>query len=92
MGDADPRIVVVGLGYVGLPLAVALARDFVTIGFDIDATRIAELNDGFDRTREIDAERLRASSLVLTAEPDTALTFAKLVPASVGAETVEALK
>jgi len=72
MGDADPRIVVVGLGYVGLPLAVALARDFVTIGFDIDATRIAELNDGFDRTREIDAERLRASSLVLTAEPDTA--------------------
>ena len=63
------RIVVIGLGYVGLPLAVALARKFDTTGFDIDAARIAELREGHDRTREIDANALRASSLKLTSNP-----------------------
>ena len=64
-----PRsIVVVGLGYVGLPLAVALARHFPVLGFDIDTGRIAELQRGEDRTREIDANRLRASSLKLSAD------------------------
>lgn len=62
----DSRIVVVGLGYVGLPLAVAMARKFDVIGFDISEARIAELKDGFDRTEEIDRERLEASSLTLT--------------------------
>ena len=47
-----PRIVVIGLGYVGLPLAIALARKFDVTGFDIDAARIAELREGRDRTRE----------------------------------------
>ena len=64
-----PQVVVVGLGYVGLPLAVALARHFPTTGLDIDTTRIAELGAGHDRTREIDGERLAASSLRLTATP-----------------------
>jgi UDP-N-acetyl-D-galactosamine dehydrogenase len=63
-----PRIVVIGLGYVGLPLAVALARHFDTIGFDIDVRRIAELREGRDRTREVDAEALRQSDLELTAD------------------------
>ena len=62
----DSRIVVVGLGYVGLPLAVAMARKFDVVGFDISVARIAELKDGFDRTEEIDRERLEASSLILT--------------------------
>jgi UDP-N-acetyl-D-glucosamine/UDP-N-acetyl-D-galactosamine dehydrogenase len=61
------RIVVIGLGYVGLPLAVALARKFETIGFDIDRDRIGELRDGHDRTREVDKDALRSSSLRLTA-------------------------
>ncbi len=56
-------IVVVGLGYVGLPLAVALARSFPTTGFDISAERITELTRGEDRTGEIDAEALGASTL-----------------------------
>ena len=64
-----PHVVVVGLGYVGLPLAVALAKHFPTIGLDIDTTRIAELSAGHDRTREIDRDRLTASSLRLTAAP-----------------------
>ena len=67
---ANPRIVVIGLGYVGLPLAVALARKFDTTGFDIDQTRIAELRDGRDRTHEVDEAELRASSLELTCKAD----------------------
>ena len=70
MVEQQPQIVVVGLGYVGLPLAVALADHFPTTGFDIDAHRIAELSDGIDRTREITAERLGMSTLKLTSEPD----------------------
>jgi UDP-N-acetyl-D-glucosamine/UDP-N-acetyl-D-galactosamine dehydrogenase len=61
------RIVVVGLGYVGLPLAVQLAKYFETWGLDINAARINELRNGFDRTDEIDKERLTASSIHLTA-------------------------
>jgi UDP-N-acetyl-D-galactosamine dehydrogenase len=60
------RIVVVGLGYVGLPLAVALARKFETIGFDIDPFRIAELREGNDRTREVAPNALRETTLRLT--------------------------
>ena len=50
---SNDRIVVVGLGYVGLPLAVALARKFEVIGLDRDRERIAELREGRDRTREV---------------------------------------
>jgi len=67
----QPQIVVVGLGYVGLPLAVALADYFPTTGFDIDAQRIAELRDGIDRTREVATDRLRSSNLMLTSEAET---------------------
>lgn len=63
------KVVVVGLGYVGLPLAVALARSADTWGLDVDTARIAELRDGHDRTGEIESERLAASSLTLTTDP-----------------------
>jgi UDP-N-acetyl-D-galactosamine dehydrogenase len=62
------RIAVIGLGYVGLPLAVALARKFETTGLDVDQGRIGELGRGHDRTREIDEAALRASPMKLTAE------------------------
>jgi UDP-N-acetyl-D-glucosamine/UDP-N-acetyl-D-galactosamine dehydrogenase len=62
------KIAVIGLGYVGLPLAVELARHFPTTGFDIDAGRIAELRGGHDRTREVDPDDLRGGSLVLTSD------------------------
>ena len=65
--EPRPRIVVIGLGYVGLPLAVALACKFDTTGFDIDEQRIADLRDGLDRTNEVGAEELRESPLKLTA-------------------------
>jgi UDP-N-acetyl-D-galactosamine dehydrogenase len=60
------QIVVIGLGYVGLPLAVALARKFDTIGFDIDEVRVDELRAFRDRTHEIDEEELRTTRLKLT--------------------------
>jgi UDP-N-acetyl-D-galactosamine dehydrogenase len=62
------QIVVVGLGYVGLPLAVALARSFEVTGLDIDTRRVDELRLGTDRTREVEPETLRASSLRLTSD------------------------
>ncbi|MBR1799301.1 MAG: nucleotide sugar dehydrogenase [Bacteroidales bacterium] len=52
------KICVVGLGYVGLPLAVLFARRYPTVGFDIDATRVRSLLDGVDGTGEVDGERL----------------------------------
>ena len=65
---SDPqRIVVIGLGYVGLPLAVALARKFAVTGLDVDLARIAELERGHDRTREVDSAELEAATLSLTA-------------------------
>jgi UDP-N-acetyl-D-galactosamine dehydrogenase len=69
MTSVPERVAVIGLGYVGLPLAVALATKFEVIGLDIDKGRIEELQNGLDRTGEISSERLIASSLTLTAEP-----------------------
>lgn len=57
------KIAVIGLGYVGLPLAVHLAKHFTTTGFDISLDRIKELHNGFDRTGEIDEYHLRATTL-----------------------------
>jgi UDP-N-acetyl-D-galactosamine dehydrogenase len=70
MDQVNRPIVVVGLGYVGLPLAVALARHFEVVGFDIDEDRIAELRRGFDRTNEVGPEALAASSLGLATDPE----------------------
>jgi UDP-N-acetyl-D-galactosamine dehydrogenase len=66
----DCSIIVVGLGYVGLPLAIALARHFRVTGLDIDLGRIEELGRQHDRTGEIDEEVLAASSLNLTSQPE----------------------
>ena len=63
------NIVVVGLGYVGLPLAVALAGQHAVTGFDLDRQRIDELRHGHDRTREVTRERIEESGLKLTADP-----------------------
>jgi UDP-N-acetyl-D-galactosamine dehydrogenase len=65
---APEQIVVVGLGYVGLPLAVALARSFDVTGLDIDRRRIDELRGGVDRTNEVAADELAASPVKLTAD------------------------
>jgi len=63
------KIAVVGLGYVGLPLAVALARKFDVVGFDIDPRRVDELRSGTDRTNEVSAEELGSTTLRFTSDP-----------------------
>ena len=70
MQATECSAVVIGLGYVGLPLAVALAKHGgATVGFDVDQGRVAELRDGRDRTHEVDSATLAASPLVLTDDP-----------------------
>ncbi|MDZ4716516.1 MAG: nucleotide sugar dehydrogenase [Cytophagales bacterium] len=55
------RIGIVGLGYVGLPLAIEFGKVLDTVGFDIDRERIGELRKGYDRTREVDAHEFPLS-------------------------------
>ncbi|MFQ5954449.1 MAG: nucleotide sugar dehydrogenase [Kiloniellales bacterium] len=64
----SPRISVVGLGYVGLPLAVALAKHYPVLGFDVDAARISELRQGRDRTGEVNTAALAGSRVILSSE------------------------
>lgn len=62
---SSPKIAIIGLGYVGLPLAVEFAKKFPVVGFDIDGKRIADLHSGKDHTLEISDELLQS---VLTAK------------------------
>lgn len=65
------RIAVIGLGYVGLPLALELAKAFPgTLGFDIQQKRVDELRRAVDRTNETSTEDLKGTTLVLTANPE----------------------
>jgi UDP-N-acetyl-D-galactosamine dehydrogenase len=85
----NERVVVVGLGYVGLPLALALAKSCAVTGFDIDAARVADLKAGTDRTREVEPDALAASSLTLTASANDcrgADIYVVTVPTPVDAE------
>jgi UDP-N-acetyl-D-glucosamine/UDP-N-acetyl-D-galactosamine dehydrogenase len=68
---ADVRIGVIGLGYVGLPLAVSFANEFDVVGFDINPTRVDELLAGHDRTLEVSNDLLLAAQrLTPTTDPD----------------------
>ncbi|MCK6612007.1 MAG: nucleotide sugar dehydrogenase [Bacteroidia bacterium] len=65
---SNTRIAVIGLGYVGLPLAAAFAAKYPVVGFDINQQRVSELNAGNDFTLEVDSDTLKA---VLTNAPET---------------------
>ena len=66
----NPQIAVIGLGYVGLPLAVELAKHFDVVGFDIDTRRVESRRGGTDSTREVEEAELRAADrLSFTADP-----------------------
>jgi UDP-N-acetyl-D-galactosamine dehydrogenase len=85
----NPVITVVGLGYVGLPLAVALARHFEVMGYDIDEDRIRELREGHDRTGELGRGELTDSALEYVMDPEAlkeAHIFIVTVPTPVDAE------
>lgn len=64
------RIAIVGLGYVGLPVALAFAKKYGgVVGFDISGRRIDELRRGYDRTHEVSADALASSTISFTADP-----------------------
>jgi UDP-N-acetyl-D-galactosamine dehydrogenase len=62
------KLAVIGLGYVGLPLCIALARKFDVVGFDIDGQRVAEIVSGHDRTGEVSEPNLRSSPAVFSSD------------------------
>lgn len=59
---ADSQLAIIGLGYVGLPLAVEFGKHYSTLGFDINTTRINELNKGEDHTLEVSSEELKQAT------------------------------
>jgi UDP-N-acetyl-D-glucosamine/UDP-N-acetyl-D-galactosamine dehydrogenase len=86
----DPRIAIIGLGYVGLPLAVAFGKQFDTLGFDINPQRIVELKAGHDRTHEVSSDELAEASRLHFSDDAAALAdrnvFIVTVPTPVDAD------
>ena len=85
------RIALVGLGYVGLPIAVAFGKQGQVIGFDINKTKIEELQRGFDRTGEVSAADIKAANVQYTSEP-SALKAADFIIVAVPTPINEALQ
>ena len=75
MKSSEFKIAVIGLGYVGLPLAVEFAKKYDVLGFDIDKVRIDELSNGFDRTKEIDIQDLKTVLVAKETENNIGLHF-----------------
>ena len=69
MSTHQRKVSVVGLGYVGLPVAVAFGKQEQTIGFDINAARVTELKGGHDSTMEVEDADLRATNILFTSDP-----------------------
>lgn len=67
----NPRIAVIGLGYVGMPLVASFAKIHPTVGFDIDAKRVEQLKRGVDATGELEPEVLAACQAIFTNDPST---------------------
>jgi UDP-N-acetyl-D-glucosamine/UDP-N-acetyl-D-galactosamine dehydrogenase len=89
--ESERRVAVVGLGYVGLPIAVAFGKRSKTIGFDINKTKIDELLRGYDRTGEVSAADLKACQVEYTSEP-TELKSADFIIVAVPTPINEALQ
>ncbi len=64
------KIGIVGLGYVGLPLAVHLSTHFDVVGFDLKEDRVVELRNGHDRTLEVEDDDLAAATMSYTYKPE----------------------
>ena len=87
----ERKVAIVGLGYVGLPIAVAFGKRNPVIGFDISKAKIEELQKGFDRTGEVSTNDLKASQVTYTAEP-TELKKADFIIVAVPTPISEALQ
>jgi len=76
------RIAVVGLGYVGLPLAVSMSKHFEVIGYDLKSDRIKELESGLDRTMEVSKDALRDAKIQFTSKAEN-LSLCRLIVVAV---------
>ncbi len=93
--NKEAKIAVVGLGYVGLPLAVLLAKQFDVIGFDVNSTKVAELQGGKDSMNEVEDAELAATTLDITDDVnklDEAKVFILAIPTPVDATNTPDLK
>ncbi len=86
----EERIAVIGLGYVGLPIAIAFARRFPgAVGFDVSSRRVESLRRGVDATREVAEEELKGTTLNITDDPRAlrgATFFVVAVPTPIDSE------
>ncbi len=73
------KLAVIGLGYVGLPLAVEFGKAVNTLGFDVDEKRVSELRESFDRNGEIPAREIKASKFLEPASEPEKLREAKFI-------------
>ena len=89
--EVERKIALVGLGYVGLPIAVAFGKQGQVIGFDINKTKIEELQRGFDRTGEVSSADIKAANVQYTSEP-SALKAADFIIVAVPTPINEALQ
>lgn len=69
------RIAVVGLGYVGLPLAIEFGKKYKVLGYDIDKNRVGELQQGVDHTLEADLDGLHEATALRSSNPNLGLSF-----------------
>lgn len=76
--NRDPRIAILGLGYVGLPLAVEFATRYEVIGFDISEDRVRELQEGHDRTLEVPDSQLQKAHRLIVSSDETILANANV--------------
>src|SRR6188768_3207114 len=77
------KIAILGLGYVGLPVALAFARKFKdAIGFDIHDEKVKELARGYDRNHEVSEDELKASTLKFTSDPNDLRDLTPVIRAS----------
>ena len=69
------RIAIIGLGYVGLPLAIEFGKKYKVLGFDINQDRVDELNSVKDRTNEADLEGLKLTMNLAIESEEVGLSF-----------------
>ena len=74
----ETRVAVLGLGYVGLPLAHVIARFYDTIGFDIDAERVREINQGVDRNLALQPDDLKSERRINYSSENDSLAGARI--------------